>query len=200
MLELEDCKVLFCVVGLAGVLLLASPTLSLILHLPSGERFSELWVLGPSHMAEDYPFDVGADESLLVHVGVGNHMGSSVYYVAYVKFRNQSEALPDSTAGTPSPVSPLCEYRVFLRDGEIWEAPLTFSFSGVSFFENQSLVTSFIVDDYAFGVDKSALWDGENNGYFYQVFIELWIYEAESDDFEFHNRFVGVWVNMTGNL
>ena len=197
MLELEDCKVLFCVVGLAGVLLLASPTLSLVWRLPGGERFSELWVLGPGHMAEDYPFNVTADESYSVYVGVENHMGSSAYYAAYVKFRNQSESLPNVTAGTPSPLSPLYEYRVFLEDGETWEAPVTFSFSGISFFENRSLVERFIVDDDVFGVDKSALWDEENNGYFYQLFIELWIYKAESDAFEFHNRFVGVWLNMT---
>ena len=149
-------------------------------------------------MAEDYPFNVRANESYSVYVGVGNHMGSSAYYIAYVKFRNQGESLPNATAGTPSPLSPLYEYRVFLRDGESWEAPLTFSFSGVSFFENQSLVSSFIVDDDVLGVDKSALWDGENNGCYYQLFIELWICNAESDAFEFHNRFVGVWLNMTG--
>jgi hypothetical protein len=197
MLQLDDCKVVFCVVGLAGVLLLASPTLSLVLHLPGGERFSELWVLGPGHMAEDYPFNVMANERYSVYVGVTNHMGSSAYYTAYVKFRNQSEPLPNVTAGTPSPLSPLCEYRAFLEEGESWEVPLTFSFSEVSFSENQSLVTSLIVDDNVFDVDKSALWDVENNGYYYQLFLELWIYRAESDAFEFHNRFVGLWLNMT---
>ncbi|MCK4474460.1 DUF1616 domain-containing protein, partial [Candidatus Bathyarchaeota archaeon] len=78
-MKLEDCKVLFSVVGLAGVLLLASPTFSLVWHLPGGEKFSELWVLGPGHMAEDYPFNVRANESYSVYVGVGNHMGSSAY-------------------------------------------------------------------------------------------------------------------------
>jgi hypothetical protein len=134
----------------------------------------------------------------LVYVGVGNHMGSSTYYVVYVKFRNQTEPLPNATAGTPSPLSPLFEYRVFLEEGESWEAPLMFSFSGVSFFENRCLVESCIMNDVAFRVDKLALWDGENNGYYYQVFIELWIYEAESDALQFHNRFVSRWLNMTG--
>jgi hypothetical protein len=197
MMQLDDCKVMFCVVGLAGVLLLASPTLSFVWHLPGGERFSEFWILGPGHMAEDYPFNVKADELYSIYVGVANHMGSSSYYTAYVKFRTQSEPLPNVTAGTPSPLSPLYEYRAFLEDGATWEVPLTFSFSGVSFFNNQSLVTSLTVDDHAFGVDKSASWDGENNGYYYQLFLELWIYQVGSDAFEFHNRFVGLWLNMT---
>jgi len=193
MLKIEDYKVVFASVGLIGVLLFASSTLGLVLRLPGGERFSELWVLGPGHMAEDYPFNVKADVSYLVYVGVGNHMGSSAYYVVYVKFRNQSEALPNATAGTPSPLNATAEYRIFLQGGESWEAPLTFSFLG-----NQSLIQSLIVNNVEFAVNKTALWDGENNGYYYQLFMELWIYNVEFQAFEFHNRFVGLWLNMTG--
>jgi len=198
MLKLKDCKAVFAAVGFIGVLLFASPTLSSVLHLPGGEKFSELWVLGPGHMAEDYPFNVKSDERYLIYVGVGNNMGSSAYYTVCVKFRNQSEPLPNATAGMPSPLQPLLEYRIFVEDGEGWEAPLTFSFSGVSFFENQSLVESLMINEVAFRVDKLALWSEENHGYYYQLFIELWICEAEFDVFHFHNRFVGLWLNGTG--
>jgi uncharacterized membrane protein len=198
MLKLEDYKVIFASAGLIGILLFASPTLSLVLHLPGGERFSELWILGPGRMAEDYPFNVKADENYMIYVGVGNHMGSSAYYVVHVKFRNQSEPLPNATAGTPSPLQTLYEYRVIVQDGGTWEAPLTFSFSNVSFFEDKSLVKYLTINGISYSIDKSALWDSENKGYFYQLFIELWIYNAEFRDFEFHNRFVGLWLNMTG--
>jgi len=198
MLRLEDCKVVFASVGLIGVLLFASPMLGLVLRLPGGERFSELWVLGPGHIAEDYPFNVGADVNYLVYVGVGNHMGCSAYYVVYVKFRNQTESLPNATVGTPSPLPPLFEFRVFVEDGRSWEAPLRFSFSNVSFSENRSFVGSLMMNGVTFNVDKSASWDSENNGYYYQLFMELWIYNVEFQAFEFHNRFVWLWLNMTG--
>jgi len=198
MLKIEDYKVVFATLGLVGILLFASPTLGLVLRLPGGERFSELWVLGPRHMAEDYPFNVGADVNYLVYVGVGNHMGSSAYYVVYVKFRNQTESLSNATAGTPSPLPPLFEFRLFIEDGKSWETPLRFSFSNVSFSENRSFVGSLMINGVTFNVDKSASWDVENNGYYYQLFMELWIYNVESSDFEFHNRFVGLWLNMTG--
>ena len=197
-MNLEDYRTVFFMSGLIVCLVASAPVLSLYVPFGGGERFSELWVLGPGHMAEDYPFDVVADESYLVYVGVGNHMGSSAYYVVYVKFRNQTEVLPNATAGTPSPVPPLYEYRVFLEDGETWEAPLTFSFSGFSVSENQFLVEDFTVNDAAFNVDKVASWDEENNGFYYQVFIELWIYRAEIEEFQYHNRFVSIWLNMTG--
>jgi len=196
--NLEDYRVVFAVSGLILILVASAPTLSLVLPFSGGECFSELWILGPNHMAEDYPFNVVNDTVYNVFLGIGNHMGSSAYYMVYVKFRNQSEPLPNATAGTPSPLSPLYEYRVFLRDGGTWEAPLTFSFSEVSFFNNQSFVESLVINDVVFSVDKLALWDGENNGFYYQVFMELWIYNAGSDDFEFHNRFVSLWLNMTG--
>ena len=193
MLKFEDYKAVFATLGLIGVLLFASPTLGFVLRLPSGEKFSELWLLGPGHMAEDYPFNVEADVNYLVYVGVGNHMGCSAYYVVYVKFRNQTESLPNATAGTPSPLPPLFEYRLFVEDGKSWEAPLTFSFIG-----NQSVIQSLIVNNVEFAVNKTALWDVENNGYYYQLFMELWIYNVEFQAFEFHNRFVGLWLNMTG--
>ena len=198
MLRLEDYKAVFATLGLIGVLLFASPTLGLVLRLPGGEKFSELWVLGPGHMAEDYPFNVKAGEDYLVYVGVGNHMGSSAYYVVYVKFRNQSEPLPNATAGMPSPLPPLYEYRAFIENDESWEHPLNFSFSNVSFNENGCLVGNLTVNDVVFNVDKVAGWDAENSGFYYQLFIELWIYNVEPAAFEFHNRFVGLWLNMTG--
>jgi Predicted membrane protein len=198
-MNLGEYRAVFIVGGLILVLVASAPTVSLFLPLSrEGERFSELWVLGPGHMAEDYPFNVRADLSYLVYVGVGNHIGSSMYYNVVVKFRNQSEPLPNATTGTPSPLPPLYEYCVFLEDGESWEAPVTFSFSGVSFSDNQSLVEVFKVNEWAFGVDKVALWDAESDGYYYQVFIELWIYNTESDRFQYHNRFVYLLLNMTG--
>jgi len=191
--NLEDYRVVFAVSGLILILVASAPTLSLVLPFSGGECFSELWILGPNHMAEDYPFNVVNNTVYNVFLGIGNHMGSSAYYMVYVKFRNQSEPLPNATAGTHSPLNATAEYRIFLQGGESWEAPLTFSFLG-----NQSLIQSLIVNNVEFAVNKTALWDGENNGYYYQLFLELWIYDAESDAFQYHNRFVGIWLNMTG--
>jgi len=198
-MNLGEYRAVFIAGGLILVLVASAPMVSLFLPLPrGGERFSELRVLGSGQVAEDYPFNVRADLSYLVYVVVGNHMGSSMYYNVVVKFRNQSEPLPNATTGTPSLLPALYEYRVFLGDGESWEIPVTFSFSGVSFFDNRSLVEVFKVNELAFDVDKVALWNAESDGYYYQVFIELWIYNTESDRFLYHNRFVDVLLNMTG--
>ena len=58
-------------------------------------------------MAENYLFNVAIGQNYSVYVGVGNHMGSSVYYVLYAKFSNQTDQMPNVTAGTPNPLQPL---------------------------------------------------------------------------------------------
>jgi uncharacterized membrane protein len=181
-------------------LIILAPTLALVVTFPEGERFSELWILGSNHTAANYSFDVTVNEEYLVYVGVGNHMSRSSYYVVYVKLGNQDEALPDTKAGIPSPLEPLYEYRIFIQNEENWEVPMKFSFSNVSIFENQSLVGIIRINDVAFNVDKPASWDVNNTGYYYQLFLELWIYNSESQVLQFHNRFVSIRLNMTSQI
>ena len=196
-MNLHEYRTTFIVGTLVLTLVAASPTLGLVLHLPGGEAFSELWILGPGHMAEDYPFSVGSGENYMVYLGVGNHLGYSAYYTVYVKFRNETEPLPNSTSGTPSSLEPLFEDEFFVADGETWETPLNFSFSNVQQFESTTLVKTLMVNGISFDVDKPALWDSNNMGYFYQFFIEIWIYNSTAEGLQYDSRFVGLWLNMT---
>ena len=199
MVNLEGYRSLFFVGSLVLVLVVALSALSLLKSFSvEGEHFSEFYVLGPGHLAEDYPFNVEESGNYSVYVGVDNHMASSIFYNVRVKFRNQNEPLPNATAGTPSPLPTLYEYNVFLEDESNWETLLNFSFSGISFSGNYCRVESLEINGFKFNVDNSVLWDEENNGYYYQLFFELWIYQVESDTFEFHNRFVDIWLNMKG--
>jgi hypothetical protein len=200
-MDLEDYRTVFAAGSLVLVLIAAAPTLGLIVPFSSGgERFSEFWVLGSNHMAEDYPFNVRVDESYNVFVGVGNHMGVSSYYLVYVKFRNQTQTLPNATISEPSPLAPLYEFRAFVKDGGTWEARVTFIFSDVSFNGDSVSVNRVIINDEAFAVGAFSRWDSEHNGFYYQLFFELWLYNVASQSFRFHNRFVGIWLNMTRQL
>jgi hypothetical protein len=167
---------------------------------PEGEKFSELWILGPNRMVEGYPFNVSASALYKVYLGVGNYMGDLEYYTVYVKFRNQTEPLPNSTAGLPSPLEPVLEYHMFLRNNETWEREFSFSFESVSFEGNVSRVSKVLVGGYAVDVDKMAVWDETNNVFYYQLFFELWIYNATVSGFQFHNRWVGFRLNMTKTM
>ncbi len=78
-------------------------------------------------MAEDYPYNIAVGQTYSVYVNVGNHLGSSAYYVIYVKLGNQADQLPNGTRGTPSPLQPLYEYRFSIPDSLNWTSLLTFS-------------------------------------------------------------------------
>ena len=185
---------------MALILIVAFPAVSLVVPFPSGvERFSELWVLGPNHMAEDYPFNVGSNETYHVFVGVGNHMGYSARYMVYVRFRNRTQPLPDMSNSKPSPLPPLYEFHAFVADGLTWEAPVTFAFLEVLRFENSCLVRRMSINDVVFPVVCSSSWDLENGGFYYQLFFELWLYDVTSQSFQFHDRFVGIWLNVTAS-
>jgi hypothetical protein len=195
--KLEDYKLIFIAVVLIGILLIASPVLGMIVRLPTGEKFSELYVLGPERMAEDYPFNVMEGQNYSVYVGVGNHLAVSAYYVLYVKLRNQTELLPNATIGVPSPLQPLYEYRFFVADGEYWESSLVFSVSEASFQANQATIKRMMINNVEFDVDKPAVWDMNYTGFYYELFLELWTFDPQSDSVQFDNRYVSLHLNLT---
>ncbi len=54
-MKLEGYRLVFVVVGLIGVLLIASPEIAgAIPRLPAESQFSELYLLGPNQMAANY--------------------------------------------------------------------------------------------------------------------------------------------------
>ena len=198
-MKFQDYRTVFQVGSLALVLLAASPALSLIVSFPrSGESFSELWLLGPNHMAENFPFNVQAGEENSLFLGVGNHLGNSAYYLVYVKFRNQTQPLPNSISSEPSSLPSIHEFQFLLADGDVWETPVTFEILDASVEGDSMVVKSVSVNDRAFQVDCSSTWDSENKGFSFQLFFELWVYNSERSSFQFHDRFVGIWLNMTG--
>jgi len=196
-LKLDEFRILFLVAGLVLALIAASPALSLISLPRSGERFSELWLLGPDHKAESYPSNVRNMTQYRIYVGVGNQLGELAYYAVYVKFRNQTQQLPNFTTSEPSPLPPLYEFRFSLSDGKVWEAPLTFAIEYVLLQQNFSLVQTISINGMVFPVNCTSTWDLDRNGLYYQMFFELWLYNTTSSSFQYHNRFVGLWLNMT---
>jgi hypothetical protein len=181
-------------------LIFLSPTLAVIVPFPEGEKFSELWILGSTHIMEDYPFDVSPGVNYHVFLGVGNQMGELECYSVRVKLRNQSEPSPGSETGLPSSLEPIFEYRVFLINNSTWEKEFSFSFEAVSFEGNVSRVSRLSISGYDVNVSKVGVWDDANSGFYYQLFFELWIYNATVSGFQFHNRWVGFWLNMSRQM
>jgi hypothetical protein len=197
MWSLAEYRYAFMAVGLIGILVFSLPSLFTFVHLPAGEEFSELYVLGPRHMATDYPFNVSVGRAYLVYLGVGNHLSKAAYYEVLVKLDNSSDPLPNDTSVMASDLPVSYGYQVFLTDSQVWEEPLTFSFADVVFADNTSSVSTLRVNDAWVSVNKSAVWDNEGNGYFYWLIMELWLYNTASSSFGFNSRFVTLRMNIT---
>ena len=162
-----------------------------------GESFSELWLLGPNGLAEDYPVTIRSGDSFNLYLGVGNHLGHSTYYLVYVKFSDQPQLLPDLSVSEPSPLPRVYEFQLFVADDEVWESPVTVEFLGAAMQGDVMVVESLAVNGKVVQVNRSATWNSEYNGFYFHLFFELWLYNPTNSSFQFHNRFVGLWLNVT---
>jgi uncharacterized membrane protein len=196
-MQLENIRIIFITIGLIGVLLFASPTIGLLVKPPASQEFSELYVLGPNFTFANIPFNIKANITYLVYLGVVNHLESSCYYTSFVKLANDSQPLPDATLGLPSSLPALYEYKSFISDGATWEVPLTFQVNQLTFHDNTSQLIGIIINGIEFPVNQTSIWNADKTGYYYNLFVELWIFNSTSGTSQYHNRFVSLLLNMT---
>lgn len=196
-MNLGDLKFVYLLLCLTIGAIILLPNFFTVLSLSNEEPFSELYILGPSHALENIPSNVMAKSLNTIYLGVNNQMGEVASYLIYVKIRNQTEPLPDIIRNSPSSLTPILEYRMILSDNEGWEKEVSFSFDNVLLNGNETIVSGMSIDGHFVSIDKTSAWNAEEKKFFYQLFFELWIFESVSSDFRFHNRFVGLNLNLT---
>ena len=197
-LDIQQHKVVFIFVTAFLALLVASPVLEKALVYPQTESFTELWLLGTQHGAENYPHNAAKNDNYGVFLGVTNHLGSCAYYVVEVKFRNQTQSAPDSFNRTPSSLASLYNANVFLADNASWELPITFSFD----YSYDSIASSVYFsrlqfNDVALSLNGySTSWDPDRKGFFGDLVFELWLYNSTIGSFQYHERYVDLKLNF----
>jgi hypothetical protein len=194
--NLENAKIVYVVVCVFLGFIILAPTLFAFAPIPQGEKFSELWFLGPNRMIVTGTLDVLIGKSYLVYLGIGNHMGGLEYYTVYVKLRNQSEAFQEAAIKSPSSLEPIFEYRLFLGNNETWEKDFVFSFEDVSFDENLARITMLSIDGDDVSADAIITKDETDSRFYCQILFELWIYNSTISALQYHDRFVGFWINL----
>jgi uncharacterized membrane protein len=199
LMRLHEYRILLVVVTVIVALLVASPALSRLTTLPRTEFFTEMWILGPNHEAQDYPFNITRGHNYDVFLGVGNHLGYFAYYLVEVKFRNQTQSAPNSFNRTSSSLPSLFNITAFVADEETWELPVTISFDyGYNATLTQVSLHIMILNGIELDMHPYTIeWDSKNSGCLGSLFFELWIYNAATSSFQYHERFVDLWLNMT---
>ena len=202
-MKLREYGLLFCTIVGVLALLVASPVLSRILFFPRTEFFSELWILDANHGTEGYPFNISRNQNYSVFLGVGNSLGYCAYYVVEVKFRNQTQEAPTSfgpiESRSQSSLPSLFNITAFVADEETWKLPLTFSFDyGYNETLSQIEFYGLTLNDVVLNMEGYTInWDSEKRGFFGNLFFELWIYNSDVSEFQYHGRFVSLKLNMT---
>jgi hypothetical protein len=202
-MNLSEYKVLFIVVTVVVALFVASPVLSRVLVYPRTEFFSEMWLLGPNHKAEGYPYNISRGQNYTVFLGIGNQLGYCAYYVVEVKFRNETQSAPSSFGPienrTPSSMPSLFNISAFVADEQDWELPLAFSLDyEVSLDRSQVMFHNLTLNDEILGLEGySMAWNSTRKVFFGNLMFELWIYDAQATALSYHSRFVDLKFNMT---
>jgi uncharacterized membrane protein len=198
--NLQGYKTVIFVVTAVVALLVASPVLQRLLVYPETEFFTEMWLLGPEHMAENFPANITSNNDYKIFLGIANHLGSAAYYSIQVKFRNQTQSAPDILNRTP----PLYSIAAFVPDNQTWELPITFSLDYTySENPNNATLSKVNVNSLTFNSAKlnlegsSATWDPEKSGFLGYLFFELWIYNDKTGGFQYHQRYTFLRFNMT---
>jgi uncharacterized membrane protein len=201
-MNVQQYQALLLVITGTLALIVASPALQRLLIYPQRECFTEMWLLGPNHMAENYPFTVKKAENLEFYLGISNHLGHCAYYLIQVKLRNQTQQAADSLNRTSSTLPSLYTVNAFVANEETWERPILCAIGFVQEDYEGTLpqvrVTNITFNDYFLDIgDFITVWDSERSGFFANLFFELWIYNYTVGEFQYHERSVGLWLNMT---
>jgi len=202
-LKVTEFRLLYWLAVGVLALLVASPFLSRVLVYPRTQFFTELWILGANHKAENYPFNITRNQNYSIYLGIGNRLGYCAYYLVQVKFRNQTQPAPTSLGPignlSSSSLPSLFNITAFVADEATWELPLTFSFDyGYNVTVSRVMFYNLTINNLVYDMrNYMTTWNSTNKDFYGNLFFELWIYNSTINNFQYHARFVNLRLNMT---
>lgn len=201
-MNLDRYRLTFVVVTAIIMLLVASPAMSRLLVYPRTEFFSEMWLLGPGHEAEGYPYNVSVGQNYSVFLGIGNQLGYCAYYVVEVKFRNGTQSAPSSFGPvenrTPSSMPSLFNVTAFVADKQDWESSMSFSFDYVVEDRSQVVFQNLTLNGEVLNLEGySTAWNATRRIFYGNLIFELSIYNVQTTIMSYDDRFVDLKFNMT---
>jgi hypothetical protein len=116
-----------------------------------------------------------------------------------VKFRSETQSAPDSFNHTNSELQPLGSLTFFVADNESLELPVDISFQySIDPSDSSRLnMETVTVNGASLGVNATTItWNTAKNGFYGNLFFELWIYNRAANAFEYHQRYVSLWFRL----
>lgn len=195
----QQYKSLILVVTAVLALFAASPAIQQVTVTPNTDPLTEFSILGVYHNAT-YPFNVSLGQSYPLYLDVSNHLGSYGYYEIEIKFRNQTESGPGSFNQTSSSLAPIGEFSLCVANNQQVELPVNVSFTYQPTPNNaaQLEMQQITVNGFPLSLGQTTIaWDPQRLGYYGNLFFELWRFNDTTNAFQYDQRYVGLWFNMT---
>lgn len=191
-------RALILVIIAVLALLAVTPLIQQYVSAPTTQPITELYMLGSNHNAT-YPYNITSGESYLLYLTVNNHLGSSGNYMLQMKFRNQTMSGPDSFNHIESNLTALAKYTFTLDNDKSFELPVNVTFNyQLDQILPQMNLNNITVNDQTFQMDNLAVpWDSSKNAYLGNLFFELYLYNSTTNDFQYNQRYLSLWVNLS---
>lgn len=198
-MALQQYKTLLLVVMVVLALFVASPAIQQLVVVPQTTYLTELSIFGSDHNAT-YPYNITVGQNYPLYINVENHLGSCAYYQLEVKFRNQTQSAPDTFNRTSSDLSSLGNISLMVANNEALQLPIDISFQyqldGSNI--NQVDMQAVSVNGFSLSVSPTTIaWDPQKTAYLGNLFFELWVFNDAANAFQYNQRYVSLWLNMT---
>lgn len=198
-MPIQNYRSLILVVTVVLALIVASPAIQQVALTSSTTPLTELSIFGSYHNAT-YPFNVTVGQSYTLYLNVHNRLGSSTYYMVEVKFRNETQSAPDGFSQTNSALPSLGNISFCVANNQELELPITVSFvyNLDSNNPNQLDMQTMAVDGFPLSLSQTTIsWDPQDAGFYGNLFFELWVFNNTANAFQYNQRYVNLWLNLT---
>ena len=168
------------------------------------EQFFEFYVLGSNRLAVNYypqnDTNLRLASPISWYVGVTNLMGNTQLVEVRVKLGNETTIPPNDTSDTPSSAPELISFDRFLSDNETWEFPFVWSISNATATSRSIRILTVQINNETYEVSS---WSAAN-GYNFRVILELWVWQTDTNTFEFgwnsNGEYRTSWLQLWFNL
>jgi hypothetical protein len=197
---LERYKTLIIVIAGIAALFIASPVLEELQQLIVAQQtdyLTEMALLGSNHDA-DYPSNVTSGQNYRLYLEISNHLGYAAEYRVEVKFRDAGQSGPDSFSHTSSSLPSMRSFSVFAADNQTVELPLDISFQySLDSASNVINMESITVNGDALRPGTTQIdYNYDRSGFYGNLFFELWINNQTTNSYQYHERYVSLWLKM----
>ncbi len=152
--------------------------------------FSEMWLLGPEHTAENYPYNITFNEDYAVYLGVQNRLNEDTEYSIRIKLCANDQQLPNSSISKFSPLPSIEEFDFSLADEESWEIRLDFALDYYLVQQNLTRIENFKIEGITFPINQNLILDSNQDGFNVFLLFELWSKNETDAIFEYTNQYL----------